>query len=109
MVIKEAMACNLPVVSVDVGDVAERLAGVEPSAIVVRDPTALGEALVDVLSANNPSNGRELIRELSEENIARKVISIYQLAAGATVKRCSEGPLERSAESAHPAARMRAG
>ena len=33
-IVKEAMACGLPVVTVPVGDVAERLAGVSPSWIV---------------------------------------------------------------------------
>ena len=82
MVVKEAMACNLPVVSVDVGDVVERLAGVSPSAIVARDPAALGDAVVDMISLGCRSNGREMMRDLSEEAIAAKIVSIYRLAAG---------------------------
>jgi glycosyltransferase involved in cell wall biosynthesis len=49
-VVQEAMACNLPVVSVDVGDVRERLAGVAHCAVLPgRDAAALGEALAAVL------------------------------------------------------------
>ncbi len=33
-VVKETLACNLPVVSVPVGDVSERLTAVHPSAVV---------------------------------------------------------------------------
>src|ERR671934_218541 len=43
-VVKESMACNLPVVSVPVGDVPERLADVTGCAIRPRDPAALGDA-----------------------------------------------------------------
>lgn len=77
MVVKEAMACNLPVVSVDVGDVAERLAGVSQSAVVARNAIALGNALVEIIQAKRPSNGREIIRSLSEESVAKQVTEIY--------------------------------
>src|SRR5207248_489562 len=36
-VVKESLACNLPVVATDVGDVAERLEQVRPSRVVTRD------------------------------------------------------------------------
>jgi len=38
--VKEALACNLPVVSTPVGDVPERLAGVRPSATAATDEGA---------------------------------------------------------------------
>jgi glycosyltransferase involved in cell wall biosynthesis len=82
MVVKEAMACNLPVVSVDVGDVVERLTGVTPSAIVARDPAALGDAIVDVINRNCRSNGREMMHDLSEQAVARRIVSIYRQAVG---------------------------
>ncbi len=40
------MACNLPVVSVPVGDVPELLAGVEGCAICPRDAEACGQIVV---------------------------------------------------------------
>jgi teichuronic acid biosynthesis glycosyltransferase TuaC len=81
MVVKEALACNLPVVSVDVGDVRARLEGVTPSAIVARDPQPLADALVNVVHVNTPSNGRDAIRPYDEEAAARRVVEIYRLAA----------------------------
>lgn len=81
MVVKEAMACNLPVVSVDVGDVAERLVGVSQSAVVARDASALGNALIEFVLAERPSNGREIISSLSEENVAKRVAEIYRQVA----------------------------
>lgn len=56
--VKEAMACNLPVVTNDVGDVRERLAGVSPGAIVPRDPERMADALREVLRDRRRSNGR---------------------------------------------------
>lgn len=102
MVVKEALACNLPVVGVDVGDVVERLAGVSPSAVVDRDPVALGEALVDTLNCNCRSNGREKMRDLSEDAIAAKIVSIYGLAAGIDTIRKTAVRTERNS-------RLRAG
>jgi hypothetical protein len=84
MVIKESLACSLPVVAVDVGDVAERLNGVTPSAVVARNPVALGDALVDILRLNQRSNGRTAIAPLSEESIAGRLVEIYYKAASRT-------------------------
>jgi glycosyltransferase involved in cell wall biosynthesis len=76
-IIKEALACNLPIVAVDVGDVAERLAGTAPSRIVARSPAAMGDALVEILRIGGRSNGREKIAQLSEEYIPEQLRSIY--------------------------------
>lgn len=77
-IVKEAMACNLPVVSVDVGDVVERLTGVHPSRIVARDPEEFGNALADILTAGLRSNGRDVVVECSDKNIAKRIHSIYE-------------------------------
>lgn len=76
-IIKEALACNLPVVSVDVGDAAERLRGVSPSYIVKSDPKEIAAALTKVLSGRERSNGREHIVALSDKEIAERLCSIY--------------------------------
>lgn len=76
-VVKEAMACNLPVVSVDVGDVAERLKGVHPSCIVARDPAEIAKAVESVLALGVRSNGREHVAHISEAEIAKEIRSIY--------------------------------
>ena len=79
-VVKEALACNLPVVSTPVGDVPERLAGVQPSAVIARDAKAIGEELVQVLLERKRSNGREHVANLSLENIAQRVLDVYRTA-----------------------------
>lgn len=77
-ILKEALACNLPVVSVDCGDVVERLNGVYPSCIVKRDPVLIAEGILDVLALQQRSNGREKVEMLSQESIARRIIALYR-------------------------------
>jgi len=79
-VVKEAMACNLPVVSVPVGDVAALLADAEVSAVCRRDPGVLAAALVQVLSTERRSNGRAALRRLGLdlESVARQIMGIYE-------------------------------
>lgn len=79
-VVQEALACNLPVVSVDVGDVRERLTGVKPSRIVERDPRKIGEAVAEVLMKRERSNGYETIQELALDRLASRILSIYREA-----------------------------
>lgn len=77
-IVKEALACNLPVVSTDVGDVAERLRNVHPSRIVPRDAEAMGQALAEILQLGSRSNGREHVVDLSEERIASRLLRLYR-------------------------------
>jgi glycosyltransferase involved in cell wall biosynthesis len=81
-IVKEALACNLPVVSVDVGDVRERLQGVSPSHVVERTPEALGAALAYTLQHPARSNGTEAIRSVTQQLSCQKIISVYRSALG---------------------------
>lgn len=78
--VKEALACNLPVVAAPVGDCEERLRGVTPSAIAERTPEAFTEAVSTVLAAGVRSNGREHVAELSLERVAERVLAVYRQA-----------------------------
>jgi teichuronic acid biosynthesis glycosyltransferase TuaC len=78
-IVKEALACNVPVVSVDTGDVVERLRNVTPSAVVAgRDAGELGRQLAQVLGNRARSNGREAVAALSSEHIAKQLAGIYR-------------------------------
>jgi glycosyltransferase involved in cell wall biosynthesis len=74
--VKEAMACNVPVVSTNVGDVRERLDDVTPSAVCT-DEDELVEGLLAVLEAAGRSNGREAVREVSWDRIGDRIVDIY--------------------------------
>jgi teichuronic acid biosynthesis glycosyltransferase TuaC len=77
-VVKEALACNLPVVSVEVGDVRERLERVYPSAIVPRDSCEIGKAIFDTLRQSQRSNGRASGNAPSIEVVSRRIVSLYR-------------------------------
>ena len=80
-VIKEAMACGCPIVSVDVGDVAERVEGVDGCYVVSsREPAAIAEALQQALAFSGKTNGRQRILEmgLSNEQVAERLMAIYK-------------------------------
>jgi glycosyltransferase involved in cell wall biosynthesis len=79
--VKEALACNLPVVAVDVGDVRERLAGVDPSRVATSDD-GLVRGLIDVLERGERSNGREAAREVSIDRTADRMLEVYERVAG---------------------------
>jgi glycosyltransferase involved in cell wall biosynthesis len=78
-IVKEAMACNLPVVSVACGDVAERLKGTYPGRICLYDARSLAEAIEDVFRAGCRSNGREqlMAQGLSAAAVAERLIRVY--------------------------------
>ncbi|MFC4438073.1 MULTISPECIES: glycosyltransferase [Natrialbaceae] len=84
--VKEALACNVPVVSLDVGDVAERLAGVDPSFVATSDEELI-DGLIEILERGERSNGREAAREVSIERTADRMLEVYERAVGTTVSK----------------------
>ena len=76
-VVQEALSTNLPVVSVEVGDVPERLRGVQHTRVVRRDPVALAQAVVELVREPLRSDGRARVCEFSAHHIARELYRIY--------------------------------
>jgi teichuronic acid biosynthesis glycosyltransferase TuaC len=77
MVVKEAMACNVPVVSTNVGDVAVLTSGTQGCFITSRDPADIARKLDAALDVGR-TNGREAVAQLSVDAIGRRVIEVYQ-------------------------------
>ncbi|GAA0230353.1 glycosyltransferase [Haladaptatus pallidirubidus] len=75
--VKEAMACNLPVVTTDVGDVRDRLADVSPSHVCSSDDELVA-GLVDVLAEPRRSNGRENVLDISLERMGERIRGVYE-------------------------------
>ena len=75
------MACGCPIVSVDVGDVKERVQDVGGCYIArTHEPQELASLLKNALTFNKRTLGRERIisHGLTNEQIAKKLIEIYQ-------------------------------
>jgi teichuronic acid biosynthesis glycosyltransferase TuaC len=80
-VVKEALACNLPVVSVDVGDVSQRIAGVAGCVLCSDDqPQTIAAGLASVLTERRRIDGRTVIANLDERILSKSVISVYEQA-----------------------------
>jgi len=77
--VKEALACELPVVATPCGDVAERLEGVRHCHITPRSPAAVAEAVLSVLARRDPrSDGRDKVSGLEIRATARRIINVYR-------------------------------
>ena len=77
-VIKESMACNLPVVSVPVGDVPQVIGGTDGCYLCSHDPEDVAEKLQLALQWGKRTNGRENIKHLEVGVISRRLISLYE-------------------------------
>jgi glycosyltransferase involved in cell wall biosynthesis len=78
MVIKEAMACNLPIVSVPVGDVPGVIKGTDGCYLCRQDPADAAEKLLLALNRQGRTNGRENIKYLELSQISKRLIVQYQ-------------------------------
>ncbi len=77
-VVKEALACNLPVVATVAGDIPELLRGVEPSAVCGAIPETLSAEIVKCLRAGRRSNGRKRTAHLALDQITERTIACYR-------------------------------
>jgi glycosyltransferase involved in cell wall biosynthesis len=77
--VKEALACNLPVVSVPVGDVPLRLKGVKGCELCPDDRAdTIAAALERVLRRGGRSEGRAAVQDLDERVLTGRLIDIYR-------------------------------
>lgn len=91
MVVKEAMACNLPVVSTAVGDVADVIGGTEGCYITTQDPADVVEKLRLALAFGRRTRGREAVRQFEIDHISRRIIAVYEDAIAGRRRSASPG------------------
>jgi glycosyltransferase involved in cell wall biosynthesis len=92
-VVKEAMACNVPIVGVPVGDVEELLHGVKGCEICPRDPHLIGAALFRALHQTVIESRKVLLqRGLDLESVARRIVHVYELALNCKIPLPSQLP-----------------
>lgn len=75
--VKEAMACNLPVVATSVGGVPQLLRGVSHSAVHDADED-LVESLANILRAGERSNGRRMVAPIGLTNQLDRIEHVYE-------------------------------
>jgi glycosyltransferase involved in cell wall biosynthesis len=80
-VVKEALACNLPVVAVDVGDVRTRISSVEGCVVCPDDAVAtVAAAIESVLRRGQRVAGRDAVHDLEEGRLTDQLIEVYRQA-----------------------------
>ena len=77
-VVKEAMACNLPIISTDVGDVREVTADTAGCAVCPSDAETLAAVLTVTLAEGLRTDGRERVRHLELSIVAQRLVQIYE-------------------------------
>ena len=76
-VVKEALACNLPVVATDVGDVAQVIGRTAGCSVCSHDADELAAALEKALLAARPTTGRSDIAHLASSIVMNDVLKLY--------------------------------
>lgn len=77
-VIKQAMACNLPIVATDVGDVRQVIGKTRECYICPPDARKFASLMRGILSRRLRTDGREQVRHLNAESVSGKIIEVYE-------------------------------
>lgn len=78
--LKEAMACNCPIIATDIADIKHLLGDLQGHFICSFEPEKFAETLNQALEFQGRTKGRTRIEELGLDNsqVAQKIIAIYE-------------------------------
>lgn len=77
-VVKQAMACNLPIVATDVGDVRQVIGNTEHCYVCSPRVDEFARRLKEILQCPPRTTGREAVRRFDTETVRAQVIRLYE-------------------------------
>lgn len=77
-IIKQAMACNLPIVATDVGDVRQVIGKTRDCYICDPDGWKFAARMNEILARCPRTEGRAHIRHLNSEAVSERIIEVYE-------------------------------
>ncbi len=77
-VVKEAMACNIPIVSTNVGDVKAVIGKTKGCFITTFDPEDVADKIEKALNFGKRTTGREDVKHLESSVVAKRIIDVYK-------------------------------
>ena len=88
MALREAMACNLPIVSVDVGDVRQIIEGIEGCYLCTYEPTDIAAKLLLTLEQRRRTCGASVIRQADASWGSDQVLQLYHSVLQTSKGKC---------------------
>lgn len=77
MAVREAMVCNLPIVSVDVGDVRQIIENTEGCYLCKHEPSDIADKLGLVLERGSRTCGERVVKQVGSSWSADQVVQLY--------------------------------
>ena len=77
-IVKQAMACNLPIVSTDVGDVREIIGATKECYVCKPDVREFVQRLAEILRHRERTTGREQVRHLAGPAVSQRITKVYE-------------------------------
>jgi teichuronic acid biosynthesis glycosyltransferase TuaC len=77
-IVKQAMACNLPIVSTDVGDVRDVIGETPGCEICAPDPAAFARCIAEILARLDRTTGRDAVLRFDPSLVAARIVDVYE-------------------------------